>query len=284
MCSPSIFKVRIQLQTGGLQSQTKQSTLIIMVNGKNQQKTPTKAKKASGSSASSSPAGKTKLLDKFRSRMAAMKAGRGSDGGGSSTGLFSIDGRGSGKLKVICIWRHATMMNRKGADPKVCLALSQADEKIKGSILMSKPFAGSDQWLFSIKNTKKQDPPERFIWPKDVIVEGQEIKARVTCWWEYNGSLSYEQLVKSFSELPNLSAKKWIVKGMDFLPLDTIYLKQHLAEHLTSDTTVVDDQKPEQVFGGRYQFASFEEFFNDSEVQELTQDTADSQDAIAGLA
>ena len=36
--------------------------------------------------------------------------------------------------------------------------------------------------------------------------------------------------------------------------------------------------------GVRYQFGSFEEFFNDSEVQELTQDTADSQDAIAGLA
>ena len=71
---------------------------------------------------------------------------------------------------------------------------------------------------------------------------------------------------------------------MDFLPLDTIYLKEHLAEHLTSDTAVVDDEKPGQVFGARYQSASFEELSNDNEVQEPTQDTADSQDATAGLA
>ena len=125
-----------------------------------------------------------------------MKAGRGSGGGGSSTGLFSFDGGVPGKAKVICIWRHATMMNRKGTEPKVCLALSQADEKIKPAILMSKPFAGSDQWLFSIKNTKKEGSPERNIWPKDVIVEGQEIKARATCWWEYNGSLSYARAAR----------------------------------------------------------------------------------------
>ena len=50
--------------------------------------------------------------------------------------------------------------------------MSKADGNVETRMLISKPFAGSDQWLFSIKNTKQGHGPERNVWLKNVIVAG----------------------------------------------------------------------------------------------------------------
>ena len=162
--------------------------------------------------------------------------------------------------------------------------MSKADGNVETRMLISKPFAGSDQWLFSIKNTKQGHGPERNVWPKNVIVAGQEIKANVTCYWTYNGSLQYGQLVDDFGKLPNLKRANWVTKGMGILPLDTIYLKKEIGEHLMSDTAAIDEDHPEHFFGARYQFASVREFFEDEEVATTLDDQQDSQDAIDSLA
>ena len=71
---------------------------------------------------------------------------------------------------------------------------------------------------------------------------------------------------------------------MGTIPLDTIYLKQEIAEHLNHEDTVVDEDHPGHYFGARYKFDSVEALFNDEEVQELALDSEDSQEALAGLA
>ena len=43
---------------------------------------------------------------------------------------------------------------------------------------------------------------------------------------------------------------------MGTIPLDPIYLKQEIAEHLNDEDTVVDEDHPEHYFGARYQFDS----------------------------
>ena len=72
---------------------------------------------------------------------------------------------------------------------------------------------------------------------------------------------------------------------MGILPLDTIYLKKEIGEHLMNDTTgAIDEDHPEHFFGGRYQFASVREFFEDEEVASSLDDEQDSQEAIDSLA
>ena len=101
--------------------------------------------------------------------------------------------------KVIAIWQHHAKKNKKGGKG-IFLALSEANEKIKRRILMSKPFPGTEMWLFSIINTKREHGPERNVWPSEVT----GMKAKVPAYWKYNGSKTREEIVEKFSTLTNL--------------------------------------------------------------------------------
>ena len=90
--------------------------------------------------------------------------------------------------------------------------------------------------------------------------------------------------MNDFGKLPNLKRANWVTKGMCILPLDTIYLKKEIGEHLMSDTAAIDEDHPEHFFGARYQFASVREFFEDEEVASTLNVDQRSQEVIDSLA
>ena len=85
------------------------------------------------------------------------------------------------------------------------------------------------------------------------------------------------------SALPILSSK-WEIVGLGDLPLDTIFLKNEIANHLLNDDVGNDDPKPEDLFGARYAFEIAEELFSDKDVAVAVDNEADSQEGLSELA
>ena len=145
---------------------------------------------------------------------------------------------------------------------------------------MSTPFPGTQKWLCSIRNTKKEHGPVRNVWP--AVATG--LTKNVTCYWEYNGSRSIDVLVDKFKSMPNLKKKGWEMINCGYVPLDTIYLKNEIASYLLGNPETVAPGPPAYYFGARYQHGSVEALFCDAEVEASEADSQESESAILDLA
>ena len=193
-----------------------------------------------------------------------------------------IGGR-SGTPKVLVIFTTPTIMSEKTPTNKqVFMAISVADKGVK-KIFMHQPFAANKQWLCSIVNTRREDGPERNIWPVGVSIDGKKVAPHVAVYWSYNGTRDYDYVLEKFSTLPILR-QKWTVMGMGDLPLDTIYTKAEIAKHLMKGDVGGGDPAATDLFGSRYNYGTIDEFFADDEVVAGgLDDDQDSQEALDGL-
>ena len=174
--------------------------------------------------------------------------------------------------KFISMWRTH--------DESFYLAMSDYDRPVQDTILKAKPWAPeSEQWLFSIRNTKKDEfGPPRIIKAFTSAASSEEPK--VYSYWLYNGKKSYGQLVQALQDNNFIKGRGFTVRDLDY---DTHLIDTEIAAVLLTEK---HQEKPGEEddwnFGKRYSGLTMADFWQRDGLEELL--LADgSQNAVLDL-
>ena len=179
--------------------------------------------------------------------------------------------------KFISMWRTH--------DESFYLAMSDYDRPVQDTILKAKPWAPeSEQWLFSIRNTKKDEfGPPRIIKAFTSAATSEEPK--VYSYWLYNGKKTYEQLVQALQDNNFIKGRGFTVQDLDYKPYDTHLIDTEIAAVLIAEQ---HQEKPGEqddwYFGTRYSGLTMDDFWQRDGLEELLEDAGDSQNAVQDLA
>ena len=167
---------------------------------------------------------------------------------------------------------------------EIFLAMSEYDRPLQDTILKHQPWQPeSDQWLCSIRNTKKDQygPPREILVFDDLSTD----RIKVYSYWLYNGKKSYEELLSTLDANNFIKGRGFRVKGVGIQPLDAHLIDEEIADLLIAQQ---HQHKPEEqdgwYFGNRYPGLTQEDFWGRPGMAERLEASEASSQEVQNLA